>query len=130
MNGDSDFVRALSEFLALHTEQSSAYLADLIKSFLRGAQGRPKLEQQAKDKIISQLKAEMKAYNDVPSFLQNYLLTHLAHGSWPPQAVFMASRYLGRQSGERFVGWQRRQQPRRARQLRRLQRQPVPEPGC
>ena len=110
MNVDRDFVRSLSEFLAFHTEQSSAYFNDLIHSFLRGAQGGPKPESSAKDKIIGRLKAEMETHKDVPSFLQNYLLTHLAHGSWPPQATFIASRYLGRRPDERFVTWPRRQQ--------------------
>jgi hypothetical protein len=109
MNGDRDFVRALSEFLALHTEQSSGYLGQLIESFLRGARGRPNLDQAAKEKITSRLKAEMEAYDNVPSFLQNYLFTHLAHGEWPPQAVFIASRYLSRQSNDRFIAWQQRQ---------------------
>jgi cephalosporin hydroxylase len=110
MNGDRDFVRSLSDFLALHTEQSSGYLNHLIKSFLQGAQERPNLEPPAKNEILSRLKADMEAYNDVPSFLQNYLHTHLVHDGWPPQATFIASRYLRRQSGERFVAWQRRQQ--------------------
>ena len=52
----------------------------------------------------------MEAYAGVPTFLQNYLLTHLAHNQWPPQAAFVASRYLSRQSDERFTTWQRRQQ--------------------
>ncbi len=109
MAGDRDFVRALSEFLAFHTEQSSTYLSNLINLFLSGAHGRPNLDSSAKDKLIPRLKADMQAHNDVPTFLQNYLLTHLAHGGWPPQAAFIATRYLGR-SGERFVGWQQRQQ--------------------
>jgi cephalosporin hydroxylase len=110
MNVDRVFVQSLANFLALHTEQSSGYLISLIELFLRGAPGRPTLEVSAKDKIVSELKADMAAHDGVPSFLQNYLLTHLAHGEWPPQATFVASRYLRRQSGERFVAWQRRQQ--------------------
>jgi cephalosporin hydroxylase len=110
MNGDDQFVRALSEFLALHTEQSSAHLGSLIKTFLKGPQGRPLLDPSAHDAIVGRLKTEMAAYNDVPSFLQNYLLTHLAHGQWPAQATFIASRYLARQSADRFTTWQRRQQ--------------------
>jgi cephalosporin hydroxylase len=110
MNGDREFVRALSDYLALHTEQSSGYLAFLIASFLRGPHERPKLEQKAKDELASRLKTDLATHNNVPSFLQTYLHTHLAHGEWPPQATFLASRYLQRGAGERFVNWQRRQQ--------------------
>ena len=110
MNGDREFVRALSDYLALHTEQSSGYLAFLIASFLRGPQERPKLEQKAKDQLASRLETDLATHNNVPSFLQTYLHTHLAHGEWPPQATFLASRYLQRGAGERFVTWQRRQQ--------------------
>jgi cephalosporin hydroxylase len=77
---------------------------------MQGAQGRPSLELSAKDKLAKRLKVELEAYHDVPTFLQNYLLTHLAHGAWPPQAAFVASRYLARPSDERFMSWQRRQQ--------------------
>src|SRR5262249_34935754 len=110
MNGDSDFVRALSEFLAFHTEQPTAYFNGLITSFMRGAQGRPNLESSAKDKLAKRLKLELETYRDVPTFLQNYLLTHSAHGAWPPQAAFVATRYLARPTDERFMSWQRRQQ--------------------
>jgi cephalosporin hydroxylase len=110
MNGDNEFVRALSEFLAFHTEQPTSYFNVLINSFMRGAQGRPNLESSARDKLAKRLKVELEAYHDVPTFLQNYLLTHLAHGAWPPQAAFVASRYLARPSDERFMSWQRRQQ--------------------
>jgi len=110
MNGDSDFVRALSEFLAFHTEQPTAYFNGLINSFMRAAQGRPNLESSAKDKLAKRLKLELETYRDVPTFLQNYLLTHLAHGAWPPQAAFVATRYLARPTNERFMSWQRRQQ--------------------
>ncbi len=110
MNGDREFIRALSEYLALHTEQSSAQLSQLIEVFLQGGRGRPNLEPAAKEKIAGRVKAEMEAFDGVPSFLQNYLLTHLAHNQWPPQAAFVASRYLRRQSDERFTTWQRRQQ--------------------
>jgi cephalosporin hydroxylase len=109
MNGDRDFVRALSEFLALHTEQSAGYFSHLIESFLQGPRGRPNLETVAKERIASRLKTEMEAYDNVPSFLQNYLLTHLAHGEWPSQAAFVATRYLKRHSGDRFITWQQRQ---------------------
>lgn len=109
MNDDRQFARALAEFLALHTEQSSGYLASLITSFLRGARQRPKLEETAKRELDRRLKADIAAHSAVPSFLQNYLLTHVAHGEWPPQAVFLASRYLHR-SSERLVTWRQRQQ--------------------
>ena len=110
MNGDRAFVRALADYLALHTEQSSGHLTHLIEAFLRGAQGHSKLDPAAKTQVANQLKADMAAFDGVPSFLQNYLLTHLSHDEWPPQATFLASRYLQRQAGERFVPWQRRQQ--------------------
>ena len=110
MNGNDDFIRALAEYLAFHTEQSTAYLTGLIGAFLRGAQGVPKPELPDQNKIASRLKTDMAAHSDVPTFLQNYLLTHLAHGAWPPQATFVASRYLGRRPNERFITWQRRRQ--------------------
>src|SRR5262249_8893801 len=109
MNGDSDFVRALSEYLAFHTEQSSSYFNGLITSFMRGVQG-PMLEHSVQEQLAKRLKEELEPHRHVPTFLQNYLLTHLAHGGWPPQAAFIASRYLSRPSGERFMSWQRRQQ--------------------
>jgi cephalosporin hydroxylase len=110
MNGDGDFVRSLSEFLALHTEQSSGYLNYLIKSFVRGAVGRSDLESSIKNEVISRLKAEIEAHNDVPSNLENYLLKIAKLDVWPPHAAAIASRYLRRQSNERFITWQRRQQ--------------------
>jgi cephalosporin hydroxylase len=110
MNGDREFVRALSDFLALHTEQSAGYFHHLIETFMRGAKALPKLDPLAKDKIRSQLKSDMEANKDVPTFLQNYLLTHLAHDQWPPQAVFAAARYIQRRSHERFLPWGKRQQ--------------------
>jgi cephalosporin hydroxylase len=110
MKGNDDFVRALAEYLAFHTEQSTAYFTGLIGSFLRGAQEVPKPDLSAKSRIVSRLKADMAPHNDVPSFLQNYLLTHLTHGAWPPQATFIASKYLERRPDERFVTWQRRRQ--------------------
>jgi cephalosporin hydroxylase len=109
MNEDAKFVQALSQFLALHTEQSTSYLSSLIEAFLRGGQARPTLDRSAKEKLIGRLKADMEEHQEVPSFLQNYLLTHMADGGWPPQAVFIASRYLSRQPEERFTTWQRRQ---------------------
>jgi cephalosporin hydroxylase len=110
MNGDREFVRALSDFLALHTEQSSGYLRHLIETFMRGARALPKLDPSAKDQIRNRLKTDMEAYKDVPSFLQNYLFTHLAHDQWPPQAVFVAAYYLRRRSHERFQRWSKRLQ--------------------
>jgi cephalosporin hydroxylase len=110
VNGEADFVRSLADFLALHTEQSSRYLRALIQSFLRGAHGQPTFEPVAKDEIRTRLSAEMEAHNNVPSFLENYLLTRLKQDTWPPQASLMATLYLRRQAGERFVTWQRRQQ--------------------
>ena len=110
MSGDRDFIRALSEFLAFHTEQSSNYFNGLITAFMQGAQMRPNLEPAAQGKLAKRLKIEMKAYQDVPTFLQNYLLTHLAHRGWPPQAAFVAERYLHRPVDERFMSWRRRQE--------------------
>jgi cephalosporin hydroxylase len=109
MSSDREFVRALSEFLAFQTEHSSAYFADLIGRFLSGVQMRPNLDPSARDKLTPRLKAEMRPYNDVPTFLQAYLLTHLAHGGWPSQAAFVATRYLAR-SNERLLTWRQRQQ--------------------
>jgi cephalosporin hydroxylase len=110
MNGDREFVRALSNFLALHTEQSPSYFHQLIQTFMRGAKALPVLDPSAKDQIKSRLTSDMGAYKNVPSFLQNYLLTHLAHDQWPPQAMFVAGRYLRRRSHERFLAWPKRQQ--------------------
>jgi hypothetical protein len=94
----------------LHTEQSSGYLNDLIKSFLRGAVGRSELEPSAKSEIIKRLRAEIEMHNDVPSNLENYLLKIAKQDVWPAHATAIASRYLCRQSSERFIAWQRRQQ--------------------
>jgi cephalosporin hydroxylase len=110
MNGDRDFARSLSDFLAFHTEQSADYLNDLINSFLRGAQGQRKPEPSAQSEILKRLEAEVESNNNVPTFLQNYLYENLTGGAWTSQATFIASRYLSRQSGERFITWQRRQQ--------------------
>lgn len=107
MQGDDDFARALSDFLALHTPQSSGHLYGLINSFLRGA-AVPRLDHATKNKIVSRLKAEVAAHNSVPNFFQNYLLTHLQQENYPPQAGFFASRYL-RRSDQRYMTWQRRQ---------------------
>jgi len=108
MQGDKEFARALAEFLAFHTEQSSSHFNELIGQFLAGAQMRPNLDAANYGKLMSRLKTEMSAHNDVPTFLQNYLLTHLSHGGWPPQAAFVARRYLSR-SDERLMTWEQRQ---------------------
>jgi cephalosporin hydroxylase len=108
MNSDRNFVRSLSEYLAFHTEQSSDHLSHLIDSFLQGRPPHSKPAQAEQNRLKGQLDAEIQAQNGVPSFLQTYLITHLHHGSWPPQASFVATRYLHR-SGERFVSWDRRQ---------------------
>ena len=108
MNGDKDFVRSLSEFLALHTEQSPAYLQTLITSFMRGLH--PGLEPSVKDEIRALLKADLEEHEDVPSFLQNYLHSCLTQETWSPQGVYVASLYRRRRSGERFLTWKQRQQ--------------------
>ena len=110
MNGEREFARALADYLALHTEQPSSYLSHLIHSFLRGVHEHPRLEPQDKNELSKRLKAEMEGNGDVPDFLQNYLLTHLERGEWPPQALFLASRYLRRQPRERFATWPQRRQ--------------------
>jgi cephalosporin hydroxylase len=108
MNGDKEFAHSLADFLALHTEQSSGYLFHLIRNFLRGAAKLPRLEAAEKKQIITRLTAEVAAHNNVPSFFQSYLLSHLQQETWPPQVTFYASRYLCR-SSDRFVSWSRRQ---------------------
>ena len=62
MQGDDDFARALSDFLALHTLQSSGHLYGLINSFLRGA-AVPRLDHATKNKIVSRLKAEVATHS-------------------------------------------------------------------
>jgi cephalosporin hydroxylase len=109
MSGEREFARALADYLALHTEQSAELLSELIHAFLRGAPEFPKLDAAAKDGLNAALHADMESYNNVPTFLQNYLLTHLQHGQWPPQAAFLARRYLGRSAGQRFMSWEQRQ---------------------
>ncbi len=108
MNGDKDFVRSLAEFLALHTEQSAAYLQGLIVSFMRGLH--PGLDPAAKTEIGRLLKADLEEHQDVPSFLQNYLHGCLAQDNWSPQGIYVASLYRRRRSGERFVAWKKRLQ--------------------
>jgi cephalosporin hydroxylase len=91
-------------------DQSAGHLNYLIKSFLQGAVGRTGLEPSVKNEVINQLKAEIEAHNDVPSYLENYLLKIAQQDVWPPHAAAIASRYLRRWSSERFITWQRRQQ--------------------
>ena len=109
MKGDNEFAHALSDFLALHTTQSSGHLYSLIKSFLRGAPTVARLDPATKNKIVSRLTAEVTAHNCVPNFFQSYLLTHLQQDNYPPQVGFFASRYMHR-SDQRYVPWRRRQQ--------------------
>jgi cephalosporin hydroxylase len=109
MNRGVDFTQSLAEFLALHTGQSSSHLNYLIKSFLRGAVGRSAVEFSKKNEVTSRLMAEIKAHNDVPSTLENYLLKITEEDVWPPQDAAIASRYLDRRSSERFITWRRRQ---------------------
>lgn len=120
MNGEREFIHALSEFLALHTEQSAGYFQHMIGTFMRGTKALPKLEAPAKEQIRSRLRSDMEACEDVPNFLQNYLLTHLQHNQWPPQAAFLAARYLQRRSHERFLAW-----PQRQRLIAALESEPV-----
>jgi cephalosporin hydroxylase len=110
MSGDKDFARSLADFLAFHTDQSASHFNVLINAFLRGAQGSPKPEPAAQSALTSRLKTEVGANNDVPTFLQSYLYEILTGGAWTSQANFLASRYLRRQPGERFMSWQQRQQ--------------------
>jgi len=110
MNGDRDFVDALSRFLALHTEQSAGRLKYLITSFLSGRQADAQLDPGEKKEVQRLLDADVKAHNTVPTFLQNYLHTCLTQDRWPPEATFLASLYLLRGTHERFTPWARRQQ--------------------
>jgi len=112
MNGDSDFVRSLAEYLALHTVQPSGYLRSLIGSFLEGRAHtqRTDLEPSVKAEMAGKLATELEAHRGVPSFLEGYLLRHLKQGAWPPEAAMMATRYLRRHANGRFVPWRRRQQ--------------------
>jgi cephalosporin hydroxylase len=110
MNADRDFARSLSEFIALHTEHSSGQLHYLIQTFLQGGQGSPALSPAEKNDLKSRLKVDMEEHSSVPTFLQNYLHKYLTHDVWPPQATFLASLYLHRRSGDRFMPWKLRQQ--------------------
>lgn len=107
MSGEKDFARSLSQFLALHTEQSPHYLNSLITSFLHNEF--PSLELSAKDVIKDLLKADLEDHHDIPNFLQNYLNSCLAQPVWSPQAIYIASLYMRRRSGDRFVTWRERQ---------------------
>src|SRR5262245_4199837 len=91
MSSERDFVQSLSNFLALHTQQSPGYFNHLIESFIRGANPPSDLEPSAKDEIKRRLKTEMEAQDNVPSFLQYYLLRRLTQNDWTPQATFIAS---------------------------------------
>jgi len=121
MSGRMDFARSLAEFLALHTEQSPGYLNGLIKSFLRGAVGRSELELLPRKEILRRLKTEIEAHNEVPSNLENYLLKIARQERCPPHGTLIASRYLRRQSSERFISWQQRQQL-----ITELEDEPIP----
>jgi hypothetical protein len=86
MDGDKEFAHALADFLALHTEQSPGYLFHLIRTFLRGAAKLPRLEAAEKKQIINRLTAKVAAHNNVPSFFQSCLLSHLQQKTWPPSS--------------------------------------------
>ena len=108
MNADKNFIRALSEFLALQTEQSSAYLGRLIDAFIRGRPVQSRLAPAEQDRLKKHLDAQLRDQNGVPSFVQNYLLAYLNGDPSPPSMDSVAARYLLR-TGERFVSWHRRQ---------------------
>ncbi len=110
MNNQTEFIRALSEFLAVHTEHSAAHLGKLITSFMQATRGVPAIDPSFKEKLVKQIQTDMGGPDGVPSFLQSFFLTHVRHDAWPPHADFIASRYLRRRSGERFLTWQERQQ--------------------
>ena len=107
MDADKEFARSLSDYLALHTEQSSGYLFHLIRSFIRGAPEFLRLESEAKKQLVSRLTAEVAKNKNIPSFFQNYLLTNFKQETCAPRVAFYASRYL-RRSKERFFPWSRR----------------------
>jgi cephalosporin hydroxylase len=110
MNADRDFARSLAEFIALHTEHSSGQLHYLIQTFLQGGQGNPALSPAEKNDLKNRLQVDMEGHSSVPTFLQNYLHKYLTQGIWPPQATFLASLYLHRRAGDRFMPWKLRQQ--------------------
>jgi cephalosporin hydroxylase len=120
IKGDSDFAPSLATFLALHTNESAEYLQYLIELFMRGAVPHTHPDSSVKNEIARRLCAEMEAQSNVPSFLHYYLQRRLILDDWPPQAAFVASRYLRRRIDDRFVSWQQRQQ-----QVAELAHEPV-----
>jgi cephalosporin hydroxylase len=121
MESDRQFAPLLSNFLALHTNESAEYLNYLIELFMQGATPRAYPEPSVKSEIAHRLVADMGTQNNVPSFLHYYLQRRLIHDDWTPQDAFVASRYLRRQIDDRFVSWQQRQQ-----HVAELAREPVP----
>jgi cephalosporin hydroxylase len=121
MESDRNFAPILSRFLALHTNESAEYLKYLIELFMQGAAPRTYPELSVKDEIARRLTTEMEAQSNVPSFLHYYLQRRLTQDDWPPQAAFVASRYLRRRVDDRFVSWQQRQQ-----HVAELAHEPVP----
>jgi cephalosporin hydroxylase len=121
IEGDSDFAPSLASFLALHTNESAEYLKYLIELFMRGAAPRTYPESSVKNEIARRLTTEMETQSNVPSFLHYYLQRRLIQDDWPPQAAFVASRYLRRRIDDRFVSWQERQQ-----HVAELAHEPVP----
>jgi cephalosporin hydroxylase len=110
MQGDKNFAASLSSFLALHTNESAEYLKYLLELFTQGSAPRTFPELSVKKEIAHRLTTEMEAQSSVPSFLHYYLQRRLSQDDWPPQAAFVASRYLRRRVDDRFVSWQQRQQ--------------------
>jgi len=110
IEGDRDFAPSLASFLALHTNESAEYLQYLIELFMRGAVPHTHPESSVKNEIARRLTTEMEAQSNVPSFLHYYLQRRLILDDWPPQAAFVASRYLRRRIDHRFVSWPERQQ--------------------
>jgi len=110
LEGDRNFARLLSSFLALHTNESAEYLNYLIGLFMQRAVPHVHPEPSVKKEIAHRLAADMGTQSDVPSFLHYYLQRRLMQDEWTPQAAFVASRYLRRRVDDRFVSWQQRQQ--------------------
>ena len=108
MNVDKKFIRALSEFLALQTEQSSTQLGHLIDAFIRGSHTQSKPAPAEQDRLKRQLDVQLREQNGIPSFVQNNLMAYLDGDPAPPTMNYVAARYL-RRTGERFVSWHRRQ---------------------
>jgi len=107
---DYHFAPSLASFLALHTNESAEYLQYLIELFMRGAVPHVHPDSSVKNEIAHRLSTEMEAQSNVPSFLHYYLQRRLILDDWPPQAAFVASRYLRRRIDDRFLSWQQRQQ--------------------